>query len=240
MGSADYQIVKLLQSIFGIPTLSRFLTGARSEGYQNGMEAYEAGDYGVALREFRLLAEQGDGMAQFRLGNMYRYGQGVAQDNTQGWEWMCKAAKQGDGEVHARLSAMYGLDLYGVVLNYKKAAAWWYKSARQGNVEAQYNIGNMHYKGQGMAQNHTKSSEWWQKAAEQGHGMAQFRLGRLYRKGEGVVLDYEQAYMWLLIASEHGQEMSGEFREEVVKSMTDIQIANAQRLAREWVEKRPK
>ncbi len=56
MGSADYQLVKLLKSISGISSLSRFLTGARSAGYQNGMKAYEAGDYGVALHELRLLS----------------------------------------------------------------------------------------------------------------------------------------------------------------------------------------
>jgi len=36
--------------------------------YQEGMDAYERGDYDTALKEFRPLAEQGKALAQFNLG----------------------------------------------------------------------------------------------------------------------------------------------------------------------------
>jgi TPR repeat protein len=41
------------------------------------------------------LAEQGDPQAQFALGSMYRYGQGVAQDYDAALGWWQKAAEQG-------------------------------------------------------------------------------------------------------------------------------------------------
>jgi uncharacterized protein len=208
--------------------------------YQKGMDAYKAGDYTEALNIFRPLAERGHGMAQFQLGKMYDYGQGVGADKARAVAWWRKALEQRDGEVHARLSTWYGVDLRGVVPDHGRAAAWWLKAAKQGDAEAQYNIGNMHYNGQGVTQDYAQAAEWWRMAAEQGHGMAQFRLGRTYRKGEGVVLDYAQAYKWLILASANGTEMSDEFQDDVINSMTGEQIAEARELAREWVEKRPK
>ena len=41
------------------------------------MAAYERGDYATAMRGFRILVEQGDANAQFNLGSMYDFGEGV-------------------------------------------------------------------------------------------------------------------------------------------------------------------
>ncbi len=46
-------------------------------GFDDGMAAYDRGDYETALREFRPLAEQGNALAQHNLGVMYDNGQGV-------------------------------------------------------------------------------------------------------------------------------------------------------------------
>lgn len=43
----------------------------------------------------RRLAEQGDAAAQFALGSLYRYGQGVAQDDGEALRWWRKAADLG-------------------------------------------------------------------------------------------------------------------------------------------------
>ena len=48
--------------------------------FQAGMEAYKAGDYATALKEWKPLAEQGDAAAQNALGYMYNNGFGVTQD----------------------------------------------------------------------------------------------------------------------------------------------------------------
>ena len=50
-------------------------------GRAEGALALRRGDYTTALREFRLLAEQGDTLAQSLLGDMYHNGQGVPQDD---------------------------------------------------------------------------------------------------------------------------------------------------------------
>ena len=55
--------------------------------FQAGVAAYDRGDYATALREFRVLAEQGDATAQFDLGLMYKIGQGVPQDYAEAVNW---------------------------------------------------------------------------------------------------------------------------------------------------------
>ena len=64
-------------------------TSAPSE---DASAAYERGDYVMALRLFRTRAEQGDAAAQNNLGNMYRRGEGVAQDSVQAYMWFTLAA----------------------------------------------------------------------------------------------------------------------------------------------------
>ena len=61
-----------------------------------GVEAWGRGDYDTALKEFRLLAEQGHTEAQMNLGIMYSQGQGVPKDSVQAYRWCILAAGQGD------------------------------------------------------------------------------------------------------------------------------------------------
>ncbi len=59
----------------------------------------------------------------------------------------------------------------------------------------------------------------------------------MYRKGEGVPKDYVQAHMWYTLAAAQGDKDAGEFRDLLAEKMTPAQIAEAQRLAREWKPK---
>ena len=68
------------------------LTALAWAGFDEGEGAYNRGDYGTALREWRPLAEQGNAAAQYNLGFMYRNGQGVTQDYAQAHMWYNLAA----------------------------------------------------------------------------------------------------------------------------------------------------
>ncbi len=63
-----------------------------SAGFDEGLTAYNRGDYATALREFRVLAEQGFAEAQNNLGLMYTRGQGVPQDYVHAHTWFNLAA----------------------------------------------------------------------------------------------------------------------------------------------------
>jgi TPR repeat protein len=74
----------------------------------------------------------------------------------------------------------------------------------------------------------------WQPLAEEGDALAQYNLGVMYANGQGVPQDYIQASMWVNLAAAQGQEEAVKGREILTKGVTSNQIAEAQRLAREW------
>jgi len=63
--------------------------------YQEGVRAYERGDYEGAVKQFGVLAEQGFARAQYHLGSMYQQGQGVPQNDVQAFMWLILAAVEG-------------------------------------------------------------------------------------------------------------------------------------------------
>ncbi len=76
-----------------------------------------------AIRELRLLAEQGDADAQFNLGGMYAEGRGVPQDYARAVKWSRKAAEQGVAEAQFNLGKMYYIG-QGVPQDYVQAHRW--------------------------------------------------------------------------------------------------------------------
>ncbi|WP_397597383.1 hypothetical protein [Sphingorhabdus sp.] len=70
------------------------------------------------------------------------------------------------------------------------------RMAKAGDPVAQYNLGVMYGRGEGVEQNYTEAVKWYGKAADQGLAEAQYNLGFSYNKGEGVEQDYVQALKW--------------------------------------------
>jgi len=70
--------------------------------------------------------------------------------------------------------------------------------------------------------------------AEQGDASAQYMLGVFYDNGLGVPQDRVRAHMWLNLAARQGKEGAATFRDLIARLMTPAQIAEAQKLAREW------
>jgi TPR repeat protein len=123
--------------------------------------------------------------------------------------------------------------------DYATALREWKPLAEQGDADAQFNLGVMYYKGEGVLQNYKESVKWYRKAAEQGNADAQFNLCNKYYKGEGVPQDYVQSHKWCNLVGANGDEEGTRKRDFLAQRMTTTQIAEAQRLAREWVEKHP-
>jgi TPR repeat protein len=71
--------------------------------WEDGMAAYNRGDYVPAIRLFRPLAEAGNPKAQSVLGAMYRRGQGVARNSARAFIWYSVAAERGDAKAKAGL-----------------------------------------------------------------------------------------------------------------------------------------
>ncbi len=92
--------------------------------FEAGLDAANRGDYATALKEWRPLAEQGDADAQFHLGLMYDFGEGVAQDRTEAAKWFHLAAEQGHAPAQSFLGLLYMWGGEGVTQNYVLAHMW--------------------------------------------------------------------------------------------------------------------
>jgi TPR repeat protein len=94
-----------------------------------------------------------------------------------------------------------------------------------------------------VLQDYAQAQMWLRKGAEQGNSLAQSTLGFLYQTGKGVPQDFVQAHMWYNLSASDSQfahetdETSARMRDLVAAKMTPDQIAEAQRLAREWKPK---
>lgn len=94
----------------------------------------------------------------------------------------------------------------------------------------------------GVPQDYTQAVAWYRKAAERGNAHAQLFLGTLYFIGEHLPEDYVLAHMWLNLAASYADDpadrgKAAKLREQAASVMTPEQIAEAQRLAREWKPK---
>ena len=76
----------------------------------------------------------------------------------------------------------------------------------------------------------------WRLLAEAGNANAQYNLGVMYANGKGVVRDTVQAQMWFYVAAVKGNTDKVKHTKVIAGKMTPAQIAEAQRLAREWLE----
>ena len=88
-----------------------------------------------------------------------------------------------------------------------------------------------------MPQDYAQAVKWYRKAADQGHAKAQYNLALMYANGYGVPQDYVSAHMWWNLAAAKGDENAKRNRDIVAERMAPEQIAEAQRLAREWKPK---
>jgi len=135
--------------------------------FQTGMDAHNRGDYATALHEWRPLAEQGDALAQYNLGVLYRKGRGVQQDDVQARQWYAKAAAQGQAKAQFNLGTLY-FNGEGVPKDYQQALRWFRLAADQGEALAQTKMAIMYDDGQGVPQDIVQAYKWYSLAATNG------------------------------------------------------------------------
>lgn len=172
-----------------------------------GVKAYDAGDYNKAYRLFLIEAPKGNAKAQRYLGVMYRDGEGISQDYKEAMKWFKLSAEQGNSDAQIDLGFMYHKG-QGVAQNYKEAVKWNKLAADQGNRIAQNNLGVIYQHGQGVAQDYKEAVKWYRLSAEQGYAIAQRNLGIVYYKGNGVSRDRNEAIKWFYRGALQGDTLS--------------------------------
>ena len=147
-------------------------------------------------------------------------------------------AEQGDATAQNNLGVRYASG-EGVPEDDAEAVRWYLLAAEQGYARAQNNLGLMYTNGESVPEDDAEAVRWYRLAAEQGLANAQNNLGARYASGEGVPEDDVLAYMWYNLAAAQGNENAPGNKDIIEERMTREQIAEAQRLSREWIEAHP-
>jgi TPR repeat protein len=90
-------------------------------------------------------AGAGDAESMNQLGELYRQGRGVAQDDGQARDWYQRAAGAGNAAAMNSLGNLYYHGL-GMARDYGQARRWYQKAAEAGNERAMNNLGNLYCK----------------------------------------------------------------------------------------------
>jgi hypothetical protein len=195
-------------------------------------------DHVAAVGWLTKAANQGRTRAQVLLGFVYEGDFGVAADDAEAARWFAKAAEQGDLIGETRIANDY-YNGRGVGQDVAEAARWYRKLADLGDVFSQSMLASIYVDGRGVGQDYAEAVRWYAKAADLGYADAQYHLGLLYRDGQGVTRDDVQAHKWLSLAAAAANPVpeATSARDFLAAKLTADQIAEAQRLAREWKPK---
>jgi TPR repeat protein len=209
---------------------------ADSQKYLGDIYHYGIGvpvDPAEAVKWWLMAAQNGHAEAQYALGCMYNEYKNVPNSKANAFKWWLMAAQQEHLEAQHNIGIAY-LDGEGVAKDEVQAFSWIRKSADQGRLEWQYLLGVMHFKGQGTAKNNVEAVRWFMRAAECGLSAAQHSIGALYYEGIGVPKDDVISYKWLLLAAAQGNETSKGYAKMLEGVLTPNQLAEGQRMAREF------
>jgi len=90
----------------------------------------------------------------------------------------------------------------------EEAAKWFGRAAEQGVASAQFNLGVLYKRGEGVAQDDKQAFFWFQVAAEQNFPQAQHNLATAYAEGKGIATSYPKAAAWFEKSAEAGLSQS--------------------------------
>jgi TPR repeat protein len=166
--------------------------------WDKAYQAYRDKDYVKAVELFKTEAMAGNVEAQFYLGAMHEYGDGVTRNLEEAVRWYRMGADSGDSGAQLSLGLMYFRG-QGVPKEWTEAIKWCRLSAEQGNMLAQHNLAYMYAAGRsGASVDLVEAYAWWSLAAANGLGVARNRMDEVMDK-----MNAEQSEKARVLAEEY-------------------------------------
>jgi TPR repeat protein len=214
-------------------------------------------DYTMGMRWMRIAADRGLADAQNEVGILFQQGWGAARNEAEAAKWFRLAADQGSVIAQNNLADMFAQGR-GVPQDLREAFKWYRIAADQSSSYAENVIGVAYEQGLFVAQDHVEAFRWYRRAANKIYDRPgntwihspQYNIGAMYASGRGTVQDNIRALMWFTLAVAFGDTKPPdpfgvklvntptytaiEQRDRLVALMTGAQIAEAEKLAREW------
>jgi hypothetical protein len=188
-----------------------------TDDLKKAKRAYNAGEYPRALRLFRRESEDGNAVADWYLGHMFRLGRGVPADEAIAYSYYQRVAENYDPDEQDYKRLQIAVDSQIWMAHYLRhgiagagidadpvqaARAYLRIASTYGHPEAMFALGVMNIRGEGMKKNPTQGLKWLTAAARKRHSGAEAYLGSLYWDGALVKKDQVRAMMWYMLAAE--------------------------------------
>jgi uncharacterized protein len=171
---------------------------------EQGKDAFNRGDYTMALNSFAPLAAAGEAEAQYDLGFIYSNGFGVPVNGPEALQWYRQSAAQNYARAQNILGVCYGEGEIGLTKDPVEAIRWYKLAADQGLAVAQFDLGAMYQFGYGVPQDYAEARRLLLLAAGQGDVNAENELAGMYLQGQGGPPDYAEALVWYKSAAQEG------------------------------------
>jgi TPR repeat protein len=185
-----------------------------TDDLKKAKRAYKNGDFNRARKFFEKSSEDGNIVADWYLGHMYRLGRGVPRDDAKAFSYFSRVADAFDADetdknrLRIMVDALVRVGDYyrrgsraaGVAPDFERAIRIYRLAATYGHPAAQFALGDMQLNGEGLRQNADQGLRWLMTAARKRYAPAEARLGDLYWNGDIVKRDRTRALMWYLLA----------------------------------------
>jgi uncharacterized protein len=210
-----------------------------SAGYAlaDALIPYAQRDFARALELLAPLAEQGNAVAQLKLGIIYSRGKVGSPDHVAALGWFTKAAERGQAEAQFELGRMYR-DGLGARANGKAAAYWFERAAEKAASRAINALGELYLGHPDVPRDSAAARRWFLCGAELGNSASMYNLGVLYALGQGVERDEIEALKWLGLAADTGV---GEERDKALRArtllaerLTPVEVSWAESRVEDW------
>ena len=161
-------------------------------------------------------AEQGNPVAQWKLGRMYAKGEGVPHCDLRAFEYFTRIANSHADDYHDAPQAPFVANAFVALGQYyldgipnsavkadpeRARQMFAYAASYFGNADAQYRLARLYLDGKGGVDRDVKqAARWLGLAAQKGQYQAQAMLGSMLFKGEVVPRQAARGLMWLTLA----------------------------------------
>ncbi len=167
-----------MKRLFSCLVLMTVLALPVQANFQEGVSAYQSGNFVRAAALWQTAAEAGDAAAQRNLGLMYLNGQGVNRDATRAADLFRQAADQSFSPAAANLADLY-LRGVGVPRDLARSFTYMRLAADGGLMESQHNLGVYYEHGVGTDKDEDVAVFWYRRAASGGFEKSVARLAEL-------------------------------------------------------------
>lgn len=177
---------------------------AHADGYENGVDAYRAGDYAKALKIFEDRSGRGHGDGHWMLSVMYANGAGVPQDTRRSEEFAIRAAERGEESAYALVAIMH-LSKKSDRYNPAKGIEWLQKGVKAHSAESMRHLAIHKASGDYTPLDKEGAFRLMKECMDLKNGLCATGLAEMYAKGTGTTQSYAKAFrLYQTISDESG------------------------------------